>query len=191
MIEYIFGKIINKTPTSVIIDIGNIGFNIYITVNTYSSLPDVGENIKLFIRENFSVTSGREGIELYGFNSLSEREMFSLLKKVSKIGARTALKILSSTEITRLKTAISTSDINFLSRIKGIGKKTAQRLILELKEKISISSLEEEPMAEDAVGALTSLGYGRAEAYKAVSIILKENKNITIEELIRQSLLKL
>jgi len=191
MIEYIYGKIIDKTPTSVIIDMGNIGFNINITVNTYSSLPDIGKNIKLFIRENFSTTTGREGIELYGFYSLSEREMFSLLRKVSKIGSKTALKILSSTEISRLKNAISSQDINFLSRMKGIGKKTAQRMILELKEKISASSTIGEPIVEDAVGALSSLGYTRADSYKAVSIILKDNKDITIEELIRQSLLKL
>lgn len=191
MIDYLKGIIIEKSPTSIIVENNGFGYKINISLNSYTELPEPGEDTQIYIHLNLSLSTGRENIELYGFSSRDERNIFSSLRSVSGIGAKLAVSILSSSEPVLLKEAISKGDLIFLQRLKGIGRKTAQRIILELKDKFIISQPSVIPAKEDAVGALVSLGYSRDKSSKVVAEILSENEDIEIEELIRIGLARI
>jgi Holliday junction DNA helicase RuvA len=191
LFDFIEGEIVDKNPASVVVKTGSLGFKVMISLNSFAQLPEVNYSVKLYLHLNLNATTGRESVDLYGFITKSERELFALLKSVSKVGAKLALTILSSAEPDRLREAIAENDLNYLLRIKGIGSKTAQRIIIELKDKVPPPSHIGTRDSDDAVMALTSLGYSREQSFRAVEKILNEYPNIELEELIRRSLAKL
>ncbi|MGC9366935.1 MAG: Holliday junction branch migration protein RuvA [bacterium] len=191
MFDFIEGEIVDKNPASVVVKSGSWGFKVMISLNSFTQLPEVNSPVKLYLHLNFNATTGRESVDLYGFMTESERELFALLKSVSKVGAKLALTILSSAEPDRLREAIAENDLNYLLRIKGIGSKTAQRIIIELKDKVPPPAYVGRRDSDDAVLALTSLGYSREQSFKAVEKVLNEFPDIELEELIRRSLAKI
>lgn len=193
MISFIEGRLVEKTPTEVIVSCNGVGYHINITLNTYSKLPQ-DEHIKLYtylqIREDAHV--------LYGFIEKTERDIFKLLLSVSGIGAATARNILSYVQPNDLMNAIANAEVTNLQKIKGIGPKAAQRIVLDLQEKvIKIFALKEMPISvnstvsDEAVTALEVLGFARVKAEKVVSQIIERNEDLSVEELIKEALKKL
>ena len=171
MIAYLQGSIKKKLPKSIILDTGNIGYLVHLPTPLLEKTVEK-EMIELFIYTRVL----EDDISLYGFLSVAELEFFKMLLNVNGIGAKTALEILSA-DIQKVKNALLTSDITFLTKVPGIGKKTAERLIIELKSKITMediditrlhSSIEETKISEDAVLALTNLGYQKFEIYRVL-----------------------
>lgn len=195
MIDYIKGKIEELTPTEVILETYGIGYHILISLQTYEGLNgknDATVYIHHYIREDEEL--------YYGFASKEERELFRLLIGVSGIGASTARMMLSSLSSDEIRNAIIAEDINKIKSIKGIGMKSAQRLILELKDKVIKGSGGESPAifaataggaAEEAVTALVMLGFTKNNVTKVVSAVLKENPVASLEEIIKLSLKRL
>ena len=196
MIDFIQGKIVEKYPTSVILNTNNIGYQIYISINTFVNLPDVGSEVTLktylHVRE--------DNIQLYGFMEEQERIVFTGLISISGVGPKLAQTILSGIKLEELIEAIQQGDFNRLTSISGVGKKTAQRLILELREKFSqiglikISSRQVQDIyqftanEQQAVTALISLGYKKQIAEKAISQVGMDNKDLSVEAIIKQAL---
>ena len=196
MIGYIEGKLSVKTPVLIVIDVGGVGYEMHISLTTYNQINKIGEKQKIFtylyVRE--------DKLELYGFAAEDEKGFFKTLISISGIGPSVAIRILSAIKADRFKAAVINEDVGILTTIPGIGKKTAQRIIVELKDKIGIltekesaylagKSPEERSVIDDSISALVSLGYSRAIAQKAVDKVLAETKEeIKIEDLIRKSL---
>ena len=194
MIEYIKGKLVELTPTDAIVECNGIGYHMLISLQTFSSLENT-EDVKVFVHHYL-----REDEELYyGFATKDERELFRLLISVSGIGAATARMMLSSLTSEEIRNAILAEDINRIKSIKGIGLKSAQRLILELKDKIAkgggtetaIFPVKDNSIAEEAVTALVLLGFTKANVNKAVSAVIKENPDASLESIIKLALKKL
>ena len=177
MFAYLEGKIDYKGQNDVVLDVQGVGFELNCSMNTLASLPPVGDKTKLYTILNVK----EDLLELYGFASIEEKHMFERLTSVSGIGPKSALQILSSMTLRDLTIAIMTGDTTALSRAQGIGKKTAQRIALELKEKVSEAdfsdiqlgdiSVPQAPMTDavkEAVQGLISLGYTAQEASRAV-----------------------
>lgn len=190
MIAHIQGRLVEKTPTEVIIDCNGVGYHINISLHTYSLLPD-SENIKLFTYLQIKEDSHT----LFGFVEKSEREIFKLLLSVSGIGASIARTMLSSLDPKQIINALATGDVGAIQSVKGIGSKTAQRAILDLKEKVlKVYDLDEVSMAlnntnkDEALSALEVLGFNKKLAEKAVDRIVKENPDATIETIIKSAL---
>lgn len=191
------GKISEKTPVAVILDVNGIGYEVRVSLSTFSSLPKLGEIVKLFT--HFVV---REDAQLlYGFATEEEREAFRLLISISGIGPKLAITLLSGVTLSELKRAIQEKNVPVLTAISGIGQKTAERVIIELKDKIGkaeISAGKElvhdasisDQMVEDSVSALVSLGYTKPKAKEAVQKALKAllGKKPSVEEIIRAAL---
>ena len=194
MYEYICGNITGLTPASVIVEAGSIGYFINISINTYSVINGKKE-VKLFLHQIV-----REDAHLlYGFFQYEEREMFRMLILVNGIGSNIALMMLSSLSVDEIQTAILSENVQVLKGIKGIGAKTAQRVIIDLKDKISRTS-GAEPVAmaaanntvrEEALSALTMLGFARKNIEKIISQIQSDMPDISIEEMVKQALKKL
>ena len=193
MITQIKGRLIEKTPTYLVIDCNGIGYEVNISLNTFSSISSE-ENIQLFthlqIREDAHI--------LYGFFTVAERSVFRLLISISGIGTSTARTMLSSLTPNEIQQAIIAEDVPKIQGIKGIGLKTAQRVIIELKDKIkSLHGMEEIPIAksntikEETLSALEVLGYSRKSSEKVVDNLIHGNPSITIEDLIKGALNKL
>ena len=193
MITQIKGRLIEKTPTYLVIDCNGIGYEVNISLNTFSSISSE-ENIQLFthlqIREDAHI--------LYGFFTVVERTVFRLLISISGIGTSTARTMLSSLTPNEIQQAIIAEDVPKIQAIKGIGLKTAQRVIIELKDKIkSLSGMEEIPIVEsntikeETLSALEVLGYSRKSSEKVVDNLIHGNPSITIEDLIKGALNKL
>ena len=197
MISYIKGTLVDKQPTVATIEVGGFGLKINIPLSTYEKLPDKGSS--LLLHTHFHVRE--DEMSLYGFINMDELEMFRYLIGVSGIGPKVALGILSGTGIVQLKNSVREGDVERLTTIKGIGKKTAQRLIVELRDKLGANvdgdewlkgtdddtDLEENVLA--AVTALETLGYARKQAFAAVKKSIKSLGNkAEPEELIRDSL---
>ena len=194
MIEYIKGKLVELTPTDAIVECNGIGYHMLISLQTFSSLENT-EDVKVFVHHYL-----REDEELYyGFATKDERELFRLLISVSGIGAATARMMLSSLTSEEIRNAILAEDINRIKSIKGIGLKSAQRLILELKDKIAkgggketaIFPVKDNSIVEEAVTALVLLGFTKANVNKAVSAVIKENPDASLESIIKLALKKL
>ena len=197
MYHYLNGKISEKTPVAVILDVNGIGYEVRVSLSTFSSLPNLGESVKLFT--HFVV---REDAQLlYGFATEEEREAFRLLISISGIGPKLAITLLSGVTLPELKRAIQEKNIQVLTAISGIGQKTAERVIIELKDKIGkaeISAGKElihdasisDQMVEDSVSALVSLGYSKPKAKEAIQKTLKAmvGKKPSVEEIIRAAL---
>lgn len=196
MFDYIKGNITELSPTELVLENANIGYKILISIQTYSALtPDT--NCKLFLHHHL-----REDIELlYGFVDKEERRLFRYLIEVSGIGPNTARMMLSSLTTEELRTAIIIGDLNTLKSIKGIGLKTAQRLLIELKDKIAkstsgdtaalVAGLPMTKQREEAYSALILLGFTKNNVDKVLDSLHKENPTYTLEELIKLSLKKL
>jgi len=195
MIDYIKGNIEELTPTEVILDNSGIGYRILISLQTYEGLngkKDAKVYIHHYLREDEE--------SYYGFASKDERELFRLLIGVSGIGASTARMMLSSLTSEEIRNAILAEDINKIKSIKGIGLESAQRLILELKDKVVkgagadnsvLFSTASNSTAEEATTALVMLGFTKANVNKAVAAVLKEHPNATLEEIIKLGLKRL
>jgi len=195
MIDYIKGTIEELTPTETTFENNGIGYKILISLQTYEALNGK-KDARIFIHHYL-----REDEELYyGFATKDERELFRLLIGVSGIGAATARMMLSSLTSDEIRNAILAEDINKIKSIKGIGLKSAQRLILELKDKVvkgagadnsTLFAKTDNSATEEAVTALVMLGFTKANVNKAVTAVLKENPGATLEEIIKQSLKRL
>ena len=187
MIGYLTGKIISTKPTQVILDVNGVGYRVNISINTFEKISEK-ETVSLFIYTNVK----EDSITLYGFFTQSEKEMFELLISVSGIGPKVSLGILSGIVVDDLKDAIANGNISRLIAIPGIGRKTAERVVLELRNKvdtIKADGITKEKSAKDeAVAALATLGYQRQLAEKVVRDLLSENSNYSLEELIRKAL---
>ena len=190
MITQIKGKLVEKNPTYAVVDCNGVGYLLNISLNTYGALP-ADENVLLY-----SHLSVREDAHtLYGFIDKVEREVFRLLISVSGIGANTARTMLSSMTSEEIQQAIASGNVKLIQSIKGIGIKTAQRVILDLKEKIlktfdidEVSASLNNTNKEEALSALEVLGFARKQTEKVLNNILKETPNGTVESLIKQAL---
>lgn len=190
MITHIQGRLVEKTPTDVVIDCNGMGYFINISLHTFSELPS-SENVKLFthlqVREDAHI--------LYGFTSVAEREIFRLLISVSGVGASTARSMLSSLAPDQVVDAIAQNDLVTIQSVKGIGTKTAQRVVLDLKDKIikvyglsGISTGTNNTNKNEALSALETLGFVRKRSEKVVDTIIKENPDASVEMIIKQAL---
>ncbi len=193
MITYIKGRLIEKSPTKIIVESNGIGYEINISLNTYEQILD-DESIKIF-----TYLQRKEDSDiLFGFSSKSERSIFQQLISISGIGPSTARTILSSISPTEIQEAVREEDVDRIKSIKGIGLKTAQRLIIELKDKVELFdkkdidlSSENLDIKKEALLALSVLGFNKSKSEKIVSKLYFENKNIELQELIKRSLNKL
>lgn len=200
MIEYIHGDLTELTPTTAIIETAGVGYGLNISLNTYTAIQGKRE-VKLYVHEVL-VTGGRDdSFTLYGFASKQERELYRLLITVSGVGAGTARMILSSMSPSELCNVISTANEAMLKSVKGIGQKTAQRIIIDLKDKIvSLGIANELPangaqidlvnndVKDEAVSALAMLGFSPAPSAKVVVEILKEQPDLKVEQVIKMAL---
>ena len=196
MIAYLHGQLAESAPTHVVIDCHGVGYAVFIPLSSYDKLPARGGEVKLLTYHHVISQDGTQ--QLFGFITPEEREMFLLLISISGIGPKLAVNILSSTAIGPLKTAIVTGDIKSLSSLRGIGKKTAERLVVELKDKLAASApfeakgrvpTADEQRLTDAVLALVSLGYKQADAHQAVLAVAgKLGPAAHVEELVRAAL---
>ena len=190
MIAYLKGDFVRKTPALATIEVNGVGYEVQITLNTYTRIQDLEKGLLhtvLIIREDAHL--------LYGFFEVAEKEMFLQLTSVSGIGASTARIMLSYMKPDELALAIVHSDIRTLEGVKGIGKKTAERIVLELKDKLAkhpieanISPLKSNSLHQDAFNALTALGITRSAAEQAVKKVLASEPGLPVEELIKKAL---
>lgn len=191
MIDYIRGAVAELTPTYAVIETsGGVGYMLNISLNTYTRLEGVGE-ARLYVYEAIR----EDAYVLYGFVERREREMFLLLVSVSGVGPSIARMILSSITVPDLETAISTGDSNSLKMVKGIGVKTAQRIIVDLKDKIKPAGntlIEQTPsrseVYDEALAAMVALGFAQQQSQKALKKLFAENPAVTVEQAIKRAL---
>ena len=190
MIDYIKGKIVELSPAHAVVEVSDIGYHVNITLANYSELNGK-DNVKIFVYEVIREDSH----SLFGFFGRQERQLFLLLISVSGVGANTARVILSSIAIDDLQSAIQTGNAAILKSVKGIGSKTAERIIVDLKDKVSkieISTVDkpvvDNVLTDEAVAALVMLGFSQMPAQKAVRKVIEINPQLTIEQVIKQSL---
>jgi len=192
MITQIKGRLVEKSPTEVVVDCNGIGYSINISLNTFSKIGNE-ENIKLYTH----LIIKEDSHSLYGFFEKSERSLFKLLISVSGVGASTGRMMLSSLTPNEIVSAIMTENVQVIQSIKGIGLKTSQRVILELKDKVlSLEGSEKQELnlnneSNEAASALEVLGYSQKQTSKILSKIIAENPGINVETLIKKALNKL
>jgi holliday junction DNA helicase RuvA len=196
MITFLDGKLVGALPTQAIVDVGGVGYEVFIPLSSYDKLPAVGQPIRilthLVVREDAHV--------LYGFMSAPERDLFRLLvNNVSGIGPKLALAVLSGMSVANFKNAVVNSDVAALAKISGLGKKTAERIVLELKDKLGVAAAweaataahaptPEQEQANEAVLALIALGYKQVEAHRAVRELQQKEPGKSAEELVKLAL---
>jgi Holliday junction DNA helicase RuvA len=190
MIDYIKGTINQITPTFLILETGGIGYFINISISTFSKLEGKNE-FKVLVHEVIREDSHL----LFGFADTDERDIFRLLISVSGVGANTARMMLSSLSSLEIEKAIIGSDVNILKSVKGIGLKTAQRIIIDLKDKVGkqagsseIFAFADNTKREEALSALVMLGFAKSAVTKILEKIVREEKNLTVEDLIKRAL---
>lgn len=194
MIEYVEGKLVEKNPTFAVIDCQGLGYFLHTSLHTFSQLPAVEQGCKLFAHLQIK----EDAHSLYGFSTREERYMFRLLISVSGVGATTAQMMLSAMNTSELMSHIASGQSGALQAIKGIGAKTAQRIIIELRDKIGKTDIvidalpagdSHSNIRNEAISALTLLGFPRLAAEKAINTILKaSDASLTVEILIKESL---
>jgi Holliday junction DNA helicase RuvA len=196
MITFLEGTLVESLPTQIVVAVQGVGYQVLIPLSSFDRLPAPGQPVKILthlqVREDAHI--------LYGFMSAAERDLFRLLvQHVSGIGPKTALDILSGMSVTNFKAAVVNGDAGLLAKCKGIGKKTAERIVVELKDKVGIAAAweaasaghaptPEEAHINDAVLALISLGYKQVDAHKAVRAALAAADNATSGDLVRAAL---
>lgn len=190
MIAHLQGKLVEKSPTHIVVDCGGVGYHVNISLHTYSLLPAT-DFIKLFTYLQIK----EDAHTLFGFVEKSEREIFKLLLSVSGIGASIARTMLSSLDPKQVANAIASGDVTTIQSIKGIGSKTAQRVILDLKEKVlKLYDLDEVSMSQsntnrdEALSALEVLGFVRKASERVVEKIIKDAPDSSVESIIKQAL---
>lgn len=199
MITFLNGRLENALPTQAIVDVNGVGYEVFIPLSSYDKLPPVGQPIRILthlaVREDAHV--------LYGFMTAAERDLFRLLvNHVSGIGPKLALAVLSGMSVANFKSAVVNSDTAAISKISGLGKKTAERIVLELKDKLGVAAAweaataahaptPEQEQANEAVLALIALGYKQVDAHKAVRDIQAQGEAKSAEELVRLALKKM
>jgi Holliday junction DNA helicase RuvA len=193
MIAYIDGKLTYKDPTFVIIDIGGVGYQIRISLNTFSKLKE-GERCKLYTFQHIK----EDAHTLYGFTDMAEKNVFMSLISISGVGPGTGLMIMSSLTVAEIQQAIIREDVRTIQNVKGIGAKTAQRLILELRDKFvkggvveagGFAAASHNTNREEALSALVTLGFAKNVAEKTLDTILKrEGNQLSVEQLIKFAL---
>ncbi len=200
MIEYVRGELVDLTPAMAVVEAAGVGYGLNISLNTYTAIQGKKE-VKLYVHEVL-VTGGRDdSFTLFGFSSRQERELYRLLITVSGVGGNTARMILSSMSPKELGTVISTGNEKMLKGVKGIGLKTAQRIILDLKDKVvNLGLVDELPagggngamvnneVKDEAVSALAMLGFSPAPSAKVVVEILKAQPDLPVEQVIKLAL---
>ena len=191
MIAHLRGTLMAKHPNQAVVEAGGVGYDVTISVPTFSGLPSLGSNIALHI-----YTHVREDVfALYGFLHPDEKQLFERLMTVNGIGPKLAITILSGMPADEMVKAIRGNDVARLTRIPGIGKKTAERMVLELRDKLAFAGAGDltvipslTAMEEDVLSALLNLGYQRANAEKAVTAVSKNGKGETFESIFREAL---
>ncbi len=201
MIEYIKGALSEVTPAQAVVETGGIGYLLNISLNTYTAIQEK-KDVKLYVHEVL-MTGGRDdSMTLYGFATKQEREIYRMLITVSGVGSNTARMILSATSATELVNIISTGNEKALKSVKGIGLKTAQRIIVDLRDKMASNGMIQDitmqgagaqaavnnEVRDEAVGALTMLGFSPAPSAKVVTEILQQNPAMPVEQVIKQAL---
>ncbi|MBO4607754.1 MAG: Holliday junction branch migration protein RuvA [Prevotella sp.] len=202
MIEYIRGELTEITPALAVVEAAGVGYALNISLNTFSAIQDKKE-VKLYVYEAI-MTGGRDdSFTLYGFSTKQERELYMMLITVSGVGANTARMILSSFTPTELCNVIATGNEKFLKSVKGIGLRTAQRIIVDLRDKIANSGLAQQmpdvtkstqtdnvnkEIRDEAIGALTMLGFSPAPSAKVVVEILKQQPGLPVEQVVKLAL---
>lgn len=184
MIYRITGKIIEKQPSFIAIDVNGVAYEVAVSLHTYSSLPAIDSEVQIYTYMSVK----EDGVSLFGFSSIEERQLFLLLITVSGIGPKLALKILGGIGANQFKDAISNSDYDLLSTIPGVGKKTAQRIVVELKDKfknlpettISLNSNTK----QDVISALVNLGYKQADCIKALESV---SNDYSFEDMLKEA----
>lgn len=190
MISRIRGKLLEKTATEAVIDCNGVGYSAFISLATFDTLPSVGDEVEI----KTLLIPRDDALILYGFHNDEERDAFKLLISISGVGAKTAIAVLSSLTVAELQEYIVTGNSIALQKLQGIGKKTAERIILELKDKISklsvanIGDLDSQAnqIRQESVLALVALGYSNISAEKAVKKVLAgESESLSVESVIR------
>ncbi|MCD6318905.1 Holliday junction branch migration protein RuvA [Candidatus Aerophobetes bacterium] len=187
MIYYLKGILKEKSPTRIVVEVGEVGYEINFPFCSYENLPSLGERIKLYVYLHLR----EDKLSLYGFLNPEDREFFLQLTSLSKIGPKRALGMLSKVSPLEFKKAIIEKDLTILTHIPGIGGKTAQRLVLELGEKIGggfTQAIGEDQLTKDALSALVSLGYKPKEASEAIRKALKSKNKKDLSTLVREAL---
>lgn len=193
MITHLQGRLVEKSPTEVVVDCHGVGYLVHISLHTYSQLPQ-DENIRLLTH----LQVREDAHSLYGFFEAAERTVFRLLISVSGIGANTARTMLSSLSPTEIQKAVVSEDVATIQSVKGIGLKTAQRVIIDLKDKmVGLSGMEEvsaslnNTSSEEALSALEVLGFSRKQSQKVIDELIKIAPDMNVESLIKNALNKL
>ncbi|MEE2679404.1 MAG: Holliday junction branch migration protein RuvA [Myxococcota bacterium] len=199
MIARLEGLLAEHSPTRVVVDVGGVGYELHVPLSTFAELPDPGKIVALHV-----YTHANEGaIQLFGFHSLAERAAFELLLKANRVGPRLAQTVLSSLSPPEILAAIRGDDVAALRAVPGIGTKMAQRILLELRDRVDLLAAEVKPAEqapsgpedsarEQTLSALLNLGYGRSEAERVIADALaEEGRDATLETLVRASLRRL
>ena len=196
MIASIAGVLVSKSPNVVIVDVQGVGYQVFIPLSTFYQLPELSQPVALHIYTHVR----EDALQLYGFLKPEEKTVFLLLLRISGVGPKLALNILSGLPFEELVKAIRTADVARLTSIPGVGKKTAERLALELKDRIGsvmaeavtstegVAPVQDVPITDDAVSALINLGYKTPQATEAVRKVISSDGNLTIESLIKAAL---
>lgn len=200
MFEYIKGELTELTPALAVVEAAGVGYAINISLNTYSAIQGK-KDVRLFIHEALSAGGRDDSFTLYGFATKKERELYRLLITVSGVGANTARMILSSLSASKLGNAIASGNDKLLKSVKGIGLKTAQRIIVDLKDKVLSLGITQEmsatgvgqpivesPVKEEAVSALVMLGFSPAPSAKVVDQVMKDNPGIEVQQVVKLAL---
>lgn len=202
MIALLSGKLVSKQPNSVIIDVGGVGYDVTIPVSTFYELGEPGGDVSLKIHTHVR----EDALQLFGFWTSREKELFLKLTSVSGVGPKLAITMLSGMPAGELINAITTDDHARLTSIPGVGRKTAERVVVELRDKLAVISLEareaeraaardlpagEAAVRDDTISALMALGYPKAIAERAVSFALREEGERTIEAVLKRALRRL
>ena len=193
MIAHLDGKLLLRSPGDVVVDVGGVGYQVFVSLQTFTRLPSLGERVALIV-----YTHVREDVlQLFGFQNEGERRLFLLLKEVSGIGPRLALNILSGVPTDELRAALREGAVARLVAIPGVGKKTAERMIVELREKVGLAPAAEpegtpssEGPARDAASALANLGYRPPEAERAVREAARDGAE-AFDDIVREALRRL
>lgn len=189
MIGSLRGIILHKKPTQILLEVSGVGYIVNISVNTFEGLPAEGQELRLYTE----LITRQDSLDLYGFSQMEEKEMFRMLLGVNGIGPKSAISLLSGIRTDDLACAIANANLSRIVAVPGIGKKTAERLLMELKDRVSKlgESLQESSASSrvnDAIAALITLGYNQKMADKAVRTIFQNRPEIEIEDLIKSAL---
>jgi Holliday junction DNA helicase RuvA len=201
MIAHLSGTLISKQATNVILDVGGVGYEVTIPLSTFYEMEDTGANVQLRIYTHVR----EDALQLYGFRTVREREVFLRLISVSGIGPRLGITMLSGMSADEIIASIRSNNLVRLTSIPGVGKKTAERVVVELRDKINSLSAggadegtaadakaggppSEGTMRDDALSALVNFGYQRAAAEKAIAAAMNDNGDLSVEEILRRSL---